>query len=368
MSNYQDMKDPDQLTVLIAAILRQSISLVTLLLQKGADPNLTDNNGRSPLFVACDLGHHELASLLLYNQGAGGSANPNLPGVQPEKCALWAACMRGHLDLVELLINNKANPDLIDQDGCHLVQKAHKDGHYEVVRLLLESGANPLALTGIGLQESCRLGYSEYVQSVHKRASFEELKMGIREACQSGYPETAMRIIIDITDENNQKECYNVWKYIWQGLPNSESVNDVVSQSRETNPLWQCFCSNDQEQMVQLVKDGHNPNITNGRGTPLLHACMQRKMKQAVFALCNSPKIDINHKDELGRTVLFYTLDWFMVTHNGQMCCMFDYMLQQGAKVLPDNFGRTLLHAWQTVPSSGSQCFIFKKTPQPYCN
>ena len=28
---------------------------------------------------------------------------------------------------------------------------------------------------------------------------------------------------------------------------------------------------------------------------------------------------------------------------------MFDYLLQRGAKVLPDNFGRTLFHAWQTV-------------------
>ena len=65
-ANYRDMEDPDQLTVLMAASLKQSISLGTLLLERGADPNLTDNTGRSALFVACDLGHHELASLLLY--------------------------------------------------------------------------------------------------------------------------------------------------------------------------------------------------------------------------------------------------------------------------------------------------------------
>ena len=34
---------------------------------------------------------------------------------------------------------------------------------------------------------------------------------------------------------------------------------------------------------------------------------------------------------------------------------MFDYILQHGAEVLPDDFGRTLLHAWQTVPSGGIQ-------------
>ena len=76
--NYQDMEDPDQLTVLMAAILRQSVLLVTLLLERGARPNIIDNKGRSPLFVACDLGHHELASLLLYNSGKGWPAKPNL--------------------------------------------------------------------------------------------------------------------------------------------------------------------------------------------------------------------------------------------------------------------------------------------------
>ena len=360
-ANYKDMKDPDQLTVLMAAILKQSVRLVTLLLEKGADPNITDNKGRSPLFVACDLGNHELVSLLLYNSGKGGPANPNLPVAQVEKHPLWTACMRDHLDLVNLLMNMKANPDLTDQERCHLVQKAHKDGHYEVVRLLLESGVNPSTLIGVNLQESCRLGYSEYVQTIYQGVSFEELRMGIREACQSGYPEIAMDIITDMTDESNQKECYDVWKHIWQGLPSSRSVKEAVTQSRENDPLWQCFCKNDHEQMERLIKDGHNPNTTNGRGTPLLHACMQNKLKEAVFALCNCPKININKRDELGRTVLFYTLDWFMVTHNGQKCCMFDYILQHGAKVLPDDFGRTLLHAWQTVPPSGIQSLTLEQ-------
>ena len=354
-ANYRDMEDPDQLTVLMAAMLKQSVRLVTLLLERGANPNITDNKGRSPLFVACDLGHHELASLLLYNSGKGGPAYPNLRVEHVEKHPLWTACMRDHLDLVLLLMNVKADPDLSDQEGCHLVQKAHKDGHSEVVRLLLEGGVDPSILIYVNLQESCHLGYSEYVQSIYQGVSFEELKMGIREACKSGYPEIAMDIIIDMTDESNQKECYDVWKHIWQGLPSTRSVNKVVAQLREDDPLWQCFCKNDHEQMEQLLRDGHNPNTTNGRGTPLLHACMQNKMKEAVFALCNSPKININQKDELGRTVLFYTLDWFMVTHNGQKCCMFDYILQHGAEVLPDDFGRTLLHAWQTVPSGGIQ-------------
>ena len=290
--NYQDMEDPDQLTILMAAIPRQSVSLVTLLLEKGADPNITGNKGRSPLLVSCDLGHHELASLLLYNQCAGGSANPNLPGVKIEKCALWTACMRDHLDLVSLLIHNKTNPDLIDEDGCHLVQKAHENEHYEVVRLLLESGADPSALIGLDLQESCHLGYLEYVQSIHQDASFEEQKMGIRKACQSGYPETAMAIIINMTDENKQKECYDVWKHIWQVVPSTQTVTRVGSKSREDNSLWQCFCTNDQEKLTQLIKGGHNPNIRNSHGTPLLHACMQRKMIKAVFALCTCPTID----------------------------------------------------------------------------
>ena len=339
--------------------MASSVSLVTLLLEKGADPNITDNEGRSPLFVACELGNHEIASLLLYNRSAGGSANPNLQDVLSEKCPLWVACVHGHLDLVDLLMQNNANPNLRDQDGYCLLQKAHRDGHYEVVRLLLECGTDPLL--ELNLYESCRHGYFECVQLIHQSASFQELKMGIREACQSGYPETAMGIITDISDEKNQKECYDVWKQIMQGLRSTQSVHNVVTKSREDNPLWQCFCRNDQDQMVQLINEGHDPNVRNGRGTPLLHACLQRKMIQAVFALCTCPKIDIKQKDELGRTVLFYTLDWPMVMHNEKQCCVFDYLLEHGAEVVPDNFRRTLLHAWQTVPSCGLQGLTLEK-------
>ena len=148
---------------------------------------------------------------------------------------------------------------------------------------------------------------------------------------------------------------------ISQDLSSAETVSHVVTQSRAKNLLWQYFCSNDQEQMTQLIRDCQNPNITNGRGTPLLHACMQNKMTQAVFALCNFQKIDINQKDELRRTILFYTLDWFIVMHDGKECCMFDYLLQHGAEILPDNFGRTLLHAWQTMPSGGVQSVTIQK-------
>ena len=353
--NYRDKTDPQKLSLLMAATLKSSVSLVALSLERGAHPNITDNTGRSPLFVACDLGNHEIASLLLYNKFASGSADPNFPGTPSEKCPLWIACVHDHLDLVDLLMKNKTNPNVIDQNGCYLVQKAHMTEHYEVVRLLLEGGADPSGLIDVSLYESCHHGYSEYVQSIRQGARFEELKTGIREACQRGYPETVMGIIIDMTDKNNQKECYDVWKQIWQGVTPMLSVDDVVNQSREDNTLWQCFQCNDHQEMERLINDGQDPNITNKRGTPLLHACLKNKMHKSVFALCNSPKLNIKQKDELGRTVLFYTLDWFMVMHKGKRCCMFDYLLTLGADVLPDDFGRTLLHAWQTVPSAGIQ-------------
>ena len=305
--------------------------------------------------MACDLGHHEIASLLLYNRSSGGSANPNIPDTPPEKSPLWTACIHNHLDLVGLLMDYKANPDVRDVDGYYLIQKVHVTGHYEVVRLLLENGADPSFLVDLSLQESCHHGYFEHVQTIHEVAAFDEIQLGIKEACQCGYPETAMGIIINMTNENIQKECYDVWNQICHGLSSALYVHNVVTQSQENNPLWQYFNSNDQQKMEQMIKDGHDPNVTNSHGTPLIHACLKNKMTQAVFALCNSPKIDIKQKDELGRTVLFYTLDWFRVMHDGKQCCMFDFLLEHGAEVLPDNFGRTLLHAWQTVPLGGVQ-------------
>ena len=143
--------------------------------------------------------------------GKGAQLTPICTVSQQKKTPLWTACIHGYLDIVDLLLYKKAQCNLHGEDG-HLLNQAHMKGQHEVARLLLEYGADPKALTGVDLDQACHLGYAERALSISHDASIEDLKKCIAVACEAGYPETAMRIIITIDDQYRQKECYKTYQ------------------------------------------------------------------------------------------------------------------------------------------------------------
>ena len=320
-------RDTDQISPILAATLKPSTSLVKLLLSRGADTNLPDIYKRTPLLVAYEMDHHEIASLLIYNE----AANLHKAGIPAEKCPLWVACMHGQLDLVSLLLDNDANPNISDETGLALVKEAHRHMQHEVVRILLEYGAYPDALNNVSLREACSLGYAERAKSVYHGANIDDLQACIIEACNKGFCETALEIIIDMQDQHQKKACYEQWK------KHCDVQNTAVSQSPgiesdEAKTIWQSFSKGDMKKMLMLIQAGHDPNEKNTSGLPLLHACIQHYYIPVVFALCDCSTIDVNQVDELGRSALFCCLRWPVVLYSEHHICLFDYLLDKGRK------------------------------------
>jgi ankyrin repeat protein len=52
---------------------RYCLDVVKLLLERGADPNVKDDDGKTPLHYAAWKGHHKVVELLLEH-----GANPNI--------------------------------------------------------------------------------------------------------------------------------------------------------------------------------------------------------------------------------------------------------------------------------------------------
>ena len=158
-AKYHDPKT--HLTPLLTATITPSETLVRILLEYGADPNVTDDENNSPLYLACDIQSHSVASQLISNKNDANegckykrvSADLNPSNLPPEKCPLWISCLHGYLDLVALLAENKANLNLRNE-RVSLLEASHKAGQHEVVRLLLEYGADPANLSSID-HENC---------------------------------------------------------------------------------------------------------------------------------------------------------------------------------------------------------------------
>ena len=90
-------------TPLHAALDKGYLSVATLLLERGADPDEKTIIGQAPLFRASKYGAQDATRLLLEH-----SADPNLQngeGLTP----LGAACQKGHIDIVRILLDYGAD-------------------------------------------------------------------------------------------------------------------------------------------------------------------------------------------------------------------------------------------------------------------
>ncbi|CAE8736436.1 unnamed protein product, partial [Polarella glacialis] len=118
------------------------------LLSENADPNMSDEQGRLPLHAATFAGATAVLSSLL-----DARADANLREQGDGNRSLQIAAWQGHLEATELLLDNRADVEAVDERGWSPLCSAASQGHASVVRLLVQKGADPrrdVAVAGQG--------------------------------------------------------------------------------------------------------------------------------------------------------------------------------------------------------------------------
>ena len=131
---------PIPIEFIMDSALNGNVEAIALALEAGINPDLTDENGRTPLMLAAFNGHTEIAERLL-EAGARLDLRDST-----NRTAFMFACTGPNLKLVTLLHRRGANINDIDShESWTPLMFAAAEGYSDVVQYLLSNGANPKA-------------------------------------------------------------------------------------------------------------------------------------------------------------------------------------------------------------------------------
>ncbi|XP_022210828.2 transient receptor potential channel pyrexia [Drosophila obscura] len=313
------------LALICCAIYGNVDNVMRLLNHYNADPNATDNRGRTPLHFACFRGNAPIAKALL-----DGGSDPNRWDARKEVTPLHCAASSKSVECILLLLRRKANIN-IGIEKLSALHYAIDWNAVDCVEILLKYGADPntpQVYTETPLHTASALGYTKCVQlllSHHAdvRSQFYEGKV------------TALHLAA----ENDYVDCARL-------LLEHKADVDCRNASQQT-PLHIACLTQSIATVHLLISHGANVNATYREGRTALHAAIVKKSDclDCCYALLTAGA-DVNKPDHFGFTPLH------AAAFNEYSNCVFA-LIEHGADVTARTDGRV-----------SALSFIVRRTPE----
>ena len=132
-----NIKDRSGWSPLPQAIARKHFDIAKILIERGADINIQDQDNNTPLILATMEGNIKIVNLLLKK-----GANTDIKNTQMNT-ALHYASINGNIEIVQKLLSYNASVDVRNTDGNTPLGLASSYGHHVIVRLLLKKCTTP---------------------------------------------------------------------------------------------------------------------------------------------------------------------------------------------------------------------------------
>jgi ankyrin repeat protein len=272
-----------------------SEDLVEALAQAGADVNLADNKGNSPLTVATNA---TIATMLIERGADVNAANNRGQSV------VWRAALCSREDVVEVLLRAGVDVNTADADGNAPLSAASSA---TIATMLIERGANVNATN--------KLGESALWQAVSRR----------REAVV----EVLLRAGADVNEADNNGAAPLVpaaragfWSIVMMLARSNRLANiDALIDDGKT-ALWLAVKSGSDEVVEALVKAGANVNIADKYGVVPLSVAANATIAKMLI----EEGADVNAVNKRGESALL------LAARNGRDDVV-EVLLQAGADV-----------------------------------
>nr|XP_015913873.2 serine/threonine-protein phosphatase 6 regulatory ankyrin repeat subunit A-like [Parasteatoda tepidariorum] len=287
---------------LFFAIQQGYDGIVSLLLNRRADVNIVFENDVSPLHLAASRGHSEIIKILL-DRGAD-SNKQNSQYRKPIELAVWYghldsvkvffqntivnvnekfyenytllhfAAERGHLDIVEFLINEKASLNAANSLGSKPIHVAAREGHLHIVEYFIQ--CDETLVTERGCSNTTLLHYAAQTGQTDIVKYLVQKGIDVNEPSDDGVRpihitslfgfEEVLKVLID---NGAIYDCtFDVFQRTPLLLTDNESVKKTLLMIEE---LFHSVKSNNISNVKSLINKGACVNAKNSKNATLLH-------------------------------------------------------------------------------------------------
>ncbi|KFA79048.1 hypothetical protein S40288_08774 [Stachybotrys chartarum IBT 40288] len=301
-------------TPLSWAVNERKIGLCKLILQAGAQVNEPNAAGETPCLLAVK-GSSSMMKLLLDN-----GANPNVRD-KTGKTAVMLASVKGYNLILGLLLDRGAEIDTKNDEGDTPILLTLQRGYLETVKLLIERGAdinikNEMGRTAVMLASVH--GYRTIVELLLDRgaeidAKNKEGDSSLLLALQNGFPETAKLLIARGADINVKNKMGHTPVSL-ASTHGYTTIFELLLKKRETlasfdengnTPLHLACMAGNEEVGRLLIDEGAMLDLGNQDKKTALHHASSCGHKETVRLLIDCGA-DLEKGDNWGLTALHH--------------------------------------------------------------
>ena len=314
-TNIPDNVGDRSLTAAVLGGCRNKI--IQTIIHHGSDVNATSKRKVTALMTACQMSNSNVINVLL-NAGA----NPNIVDVDGFTCLHYAVHYGFSKEVFQAIIDHRADVNATNKDNRTALMMACDDNNEGIINVLLNAGANPNIVDVDGY--TC-LHYAAYgecskdvletiiSQGVDVNATNKHKLTALRMACQRVNTDAInirlnARADPNITDKLGATCIHHAVgkgcsKDVLEKIINHDRDVNVGNKSDITASMVACRKGN-KDVINVLLNAGADPNITSENGDTCLHDAVKNGSSKEVLQAIIDHSADLNATNKKNETAL----------------------------------------------------------------
>ena len=294
-----------------------SRTIISKIIDHGADVNVTNKKNVTPLMIAC---HKRItyAINILLNAGA----DPNISDAKGNTCIQNAVGKGCSKDALETIVNHRADVNAVNKKHATALMIACASSNKDAINVLLDAGADPNITDGMGntcIQIAVGNGCSKDVletivnHGVDVNATNKKNVTALMIACEKGNA-NAINVLLNagahpnIIDANGNT-CLHYAAY---GDCIKDSLQTVINHGAEVNATNAGYataimlaCEKGNTDVINvLLNAGADPSIADADGDTWLHQAVRGGCSKEVLETLISHGADVNAANKNNVTAL----------------------------------------------------------------